>query len=156
MHSVCARAACNGEELVDHEVGVRARSAVKRVCLVGKFDVPRIPILIGVHRHRGDAAIFRSANNANCNFPPVCDQNLGDASHSHLAYCAPEPLNLATSYKMNGSGCACLYNRPLEVHSLTSPHCGPTDSEVAQQKAERRHREADDCVRISVDGFDKR
>jgi hypothetical protein len=81
VHRVGAGAAGDGEDLGDHEVGVRARLPVEGVRLVGERDVQRVAVLVGVDGDRADPRIPRRPDDADGDLAPVGDQDLVHTRH---------------------------------------------------------------------------
>ncbi len=86
VHGVGAGPAGHRDDLVDHEVGVRARGAVQRVGLVGEAGVEGVAVLVGVHRDRGLASVAGRADDADGDLAAVRDEDLADTGHGTSAY----------------------------------------------------------------------
>ena len=82
MNGVRAAATCDGENLVDDEVGLRAGCAIEGVCLVSELGVQGVTVLVGVNGDRADPVITSCTNNANGDFATVCDEDLSDTRHA--------------------------------------------------------------------------
>jgi hypothetical protein len=63
------------EDLVDDEVALGCRRAAERECLVGQPDVQGVPVGVGVHRHRLEAGILASPDDADGDLAAVGDQD---------------------------------------------------------------------------------
>ena len=80
-----ARVHAVGPGLVDHledplgvEVALGGGLAPEGVGLVGEAHVQRLPVELGVHRHRGDAHLLAGADDADGDLAPVGDEDLGE------------------------------------------------------------------------------
>ena len=78
VNRVCARLACNGDDLFDNQIGLGAGCAVQRIGFVGELHVHRIAVLVGIDSDRENARVFGCSRDANCDFAAVGDENLGD------------------------------------------------------------------------------
>ena len=89
-----ARVHAVGPRLVDHledplgvEVALGGGLPAEREGLVGQAHVQRLPVELGVHRHRGDAHLLAGADDADGDLAPVGDEDLGE--HGHMVTCVP-------------------------------------------------------------------
>ena len=80
MNGIGARAAGDVEQLVDPQVGVGGTIAAERPGFVGRADVTRCPVAVGVGRYGGDSCIARRPDDPNGDLATVGDQQLSHNS----------------------------------------------------------------------------
>ncbi len=76
MHRVGTAALDDIEHHIGVDVALRCRLSAEGVGLVGETHVERIPIQLGIHRHRGNTHLPGSTDDADGNFATVGDQDL--------------------------------------------------------------------------------
>ena len=81
VHGVGAGSAGDREDLLDLQVGLRARLAAERVRLVGETGVKGVSVLVGVDGDRGDSGVPGGADDADGDLAAVGDEHLGDSRH---------------------------------------------------------------------------
>ena len=72
------------EQLLLHQVGVAGRGAAEGVGLVGDLDVQGVPVRIGIHRNRTDAAVCARPRDAHGDLATVGNEDLGDRLRRRL------------------------------------------------------------------------
>ncbi len=73
-------------DLVDHEIGLRRGRRADRDGLVGRLDMDRVAVGLGINRDGLDAEPARRPDDAAGDFAPVGDEKLGEHAAS-APYC---------------------------------------------------------------------
>jgi len=81
MHCICAGNDGGADERRDVEIAALQRRWSDAEALVGKLDVERIRVSLGVDRDRSDSEFAASANDAEGDFTPVRNQYLFDVRY---------------------------------------------------------------------------
>ncbi len=77
MHRLRAGLLAGGNDFFGLQVAVAAWRGADVDGFIGKLDMARILVGVGIHRHRLDAHFAGGKNDAAGNFAPVGDQNFG-------------------------------------------------------------------------------
>jgi len=80
VHGLCAGGLAGRDDLVGQLVGqqvaLAAGGSADEHGLVGQFDVARIAVGLGIHRHRLDAHLLGGLDDAAGDFTPIRNQDL--------------------------------------------------------------------------------
>ena len=82
VHRVRTGSPGDAQDLVDDQVGVRARGAVQRVRLVRQLSVQGIAILVGEDGDGGNAAVCGGTDDADGDLTAVGDEDFTNARHA--------------------------------------------------------------------------
>ncbi|CAB4562116.1 unannotated protein [freshwater metagenome] len=76
MHTVSTAALDDIENEFGVQVALSCRCAAKCIGLIGEAHMEGVTVEIGVHRHGSDAHFLTGADDTDCNFAAVGDEDL--------------------------------------------------------------------------------